>query len=274
VGGLRVAYAGHDFFFSCLQQVQKHKDVELVWCLTEAPDGLQPAESVRGLAEKAGARVHTGRPTKEMLEEFNGSDIDLLVCAAYMYKVPVNEMTVKWAVNVHPTLLPQGKGPNPLPYLVTDFPQLSGVSIHEMTEEMDSGPLLLQTPIPLDEGDGLDEFYLKLLAASARLLKEFLTDVKGYFARKTVSGEGSYWPEKTDEQRTVVAAVATASEVRAFHSEFGMFGFLLRLADGTTREVKNLKVSTCEHDYRPGTVVGELSSGTVVAVSDGLLRFF
>jgi methionyl-tRNA formyltransferase len=272
MGKIRVAYAGHDFFFSCLHELMKHEDVDLVWCLTEGPGG-HPASNVRELAVKAGARVHTGRPTPEMLASFNNSGIDLLVCAAYMHKIPVSRMVLKWAVNVHPALLPQGKGPNPLPYLVSQYRTVSGVSIHQMTEELDSGPLLLQAPISLSDDDGLDELYLKILATAAKLLREFLADIEGHYARKVESGEGSYWPEKTDQDRTVLTAKATTSEVRTMHRNFGMFGFLLQLADGTLREARYVKVSTCEHEYPPGSIVAELSSGTIVAIRDGLLRF-
>ena len=67
-----------------------------------------------------------------MVETLNELNLDGLICAAYMYRLPVSELNSRWAVNIHPTLLPEGRGGNPLPYLVDGHGDACGISIHEM----------------------------------------------------------------------------------------------------------------------------------------------
>jgi len=219
---------------------------EVVACLTEPPGGVQ-AQVVRNLAEEVQAQIFTGRPNDSMSKALNDLNLDLLVCAAYMYRLPISDLNVNWAVNIHPTMLPQGRGENPLPYLVECHRELCGISIHEMTMELDKGPILLQERVQLSEHDTLDVCYLKLFAKAPQVLRTFISDIQKYFSTKRVGGEGSYWPEKADEARTVDASTARVDD-------------FLRVSG-----------AECSHLYKPGEVVAQARLGNVIAVMDGLV---
>lgn len=51
---------------------------------------------------------------------------------------------VKFAVNIHPALLPEYAGLNPWDAIARDNPSRIGVTIHKMTDEIDGGPILMQ----------------------------------------------------------------------------------------------------------------------------------
>jgi methionyl-tRNA formyltransferase len=267
---LRVAYAGHDFFSSCLLELVQNPSTAVVLCMTEGPGGV-PAENVTRMAQTCGADIVTGRPDDKMIDLFNDAQVDLLVCAAYMYKIPVSSLSLKWAVNIHPTLLPEGRGPNPLPYLVDRRPDLAGISIHQMTMELDRGPILLQEEVVLDQGDGHDELYLKLFARAPIVLRKLLVDIDKLYSAKWSGGEGSYWREAPDAERILVAGEATVAEVKSLHARFGMFGILLELSDGSRLAARKVTASRCAHLYPPGTALFDLRVGLVVAVTDGLV---
>ncbi|MEV4691249.1 formyltransferase family protein [Micromonospora echinospora] len=268
---LRVAYAGHDFFSSCLELLAQHADVDLVLVLTDEPGG-QPTDNVRAIAAAQQTPVRTGRWSTALTDEFNDISIDLLVCAAYMYRIPIEELNVRYAVNVHPTLLPEGRGPNPLAYLTFDYPQLNGVSIHEMTPELDQGPILVQEPFDRDPGDGFDEIFLKLWAYAPRALRRLLDDVDHYFANKQNQAGGSYWPEPPQAERTLDAATATVADALHLHARFGQLGFFLHTDDEHPTQVRATAASRCQHQYPPGHVTARLSRGWIVALTDGLLQ--
>lgn len=266
---LRVAYAGHDFFSSCLATLISRPDVEIAVCLTEGPEG-QPARNVLRLTAETDAKVFTGRPAAEVVDEVNAAGVDLFVCAAYMYRVPVADLRIPYLVNVHPTLLPDGRGPNPLPYLATEFTQFSGVTIHEMTAELDSGPLLVQAPIEQSPNEGLDALYLKLFALAPRLLNRLLDDLDGHFAAKRELQGGSYWPHMPGD--VLRGSEHTTDDVLRLHHRFGMYGFTVLLDGREEFRATLLTVTRCDHDFPAGTVIAELQVGTVVAVRDGLVR--
>lgn len=268
---MRVIYAGHDFLSSCLELLAQRADLDLVAILTDGPAG-QPTDNVRAIAAAQRAPVWAGRWSPERVEAFNALDVDLLVCAAYMYRIPVEKLHVTYAVNVHPTLLPYGRGPNPLAYLTFEHPDVNGITLHEMTPELDRGPILLQEPFDRDENDGFDEIFLKLWAYAPRALQHLLVDIDYYFRRKRRQGAGSYWPEPEEQERTLHATTATVTDALRLHARFGQLGFLLRPADEQPIEVRALSVAKCRHQYAPGQVAAKLSRGWIVALSDGLLQ--
>ncbi|MFD6163274.1 methionyl-tRNA formyltransferase [Nocardia sp. NPDC060256] len=265
---MRVVYAGHDFFSSCLDMLVQDPRVDVVLCLTSEPTG--PVGNVTRIAHRHGIPVVFGRPTDRIIHQVNDIGADLLVVAAYLYRVPIERMSVPYAVNVHPSLLPAGRGPNPLPYLINDAPDTRGVTVHELTAEFDSGPILLQERISLEPDEGLDELYLKQFAAAPRLVSAFLADMDRARREQRAQGAGSYWPEHSDADRTVLAAKATAADVRQAHRMFGLIGIIVELTDGRTVHTTHVSAVACAHEYVPGTAVATLRTGIVVALADGL----
>jgi methionyl-tRNA formyltransferase len=265
---LRIAYAGHDFFSSCMASLVQRPDTDVVVCLTEGPAG-QPARNMLRLADEAGAKVFTGRPTEAALRETNAAGVDLFVCAAYMYRIPAARLDVPYAINIHPALLPDGRGPNPLPYLVTDHARSAGVTIHELTAELDAGPILVQAPLELMAGDGLDEIYLKLFALAPRLFGQLLDDLEGHFASKRPVSGGSYWPQKTGD--VLIGSQHTTDDALDLHRAFGMYGFSVVLEGHQEFRALLFSATRCDHDFAAGSVVAELRIGTVVALRDGLV---
>jgi methionyl-tRNA formyltransferase len=267
---LRVGYIGYDFFSSCLAALIVHSNTEVVLCLTgEADDNVT---NIVRLASSCGAALLIGRPSEPVIARMNEAKLDLLVCAGYRYRLPLARLSAGRAINVHPTLLPNGRGPSPLPYLVDGQAKFSGLSIHQMSPEFDRGPVLLQEPIEVAANDGFDDLAVKMFAVAPILLTKLLADVDGHFDRSREQGTGSYWPAHTREERTVVASRARIVDVEAANRKFGATGIVLALDDGYELEAWRLTASHCKHAYRPGTVAARLTIGTVIAVLDGLVR--
>jgi methionyl-tRNA formyltransferase len=270
VARLRVAYAGHDFFASCLKALLERADIDIVLCLTSPPGDR--IGNVLELAYQSHIPVLFGRPGKEIISIFNRSRVDLLISAAYSYRIPVDRFSVSRTINVHPTLLPYGRGPAPLSYLIDAHRDLCGISLHEMTCGFDQGPVLLQEAIPLASSDGYDELVLKLYAAAPRLLNKCLDNLDEYFSKKIDQGLGSYWEVLGNEQRVLVAAEARAVDALYFKRKFGSTGIIVQLADGTSVKTGHLVASECEHSYSVGSVVARMRAGWIIALTDGLMR--
>ena len=266
---LRIAYAGHDFFAPCLKTILDSRAVEVVLCLTHRADDNN--RYIRYLAGAGNIPIIEGRLTDSSIAMLNSSRIDLLISAAYYYKIPVDSLNVQYAVNIHPSFLPFGRGPNPLPYYVDEYPGYCGVSIHELTSVLDGGPLLIREKIDARDGESVDELYLRIAATAANLLNTLINNVQALFIQKKPQREGSYWPNHTTEQRTVDATRARVGEVLRIHRKFGMFGIFLRLQDGSVIEGTQLTANECSHDFSPGTAVGGIKDAYIVALRGGLL---
>lgn len=109
---------------------------------------------------------------EELLKSKSPEGWDLFIVAAYGKIIPANifNMPRGKTLNVHPSLLPLFRGPAPLEYSILENHQHTGVTIIEIDEAMDHGPIIAQkkitvTPWPMD--------YLrleKLLATEGGLL--------------------------------------------------------------------------------------------------------
>ena len=140
---------------------QLHKEtVEVV-----AVGSDQPA--ARALERAVAARVATetfpldGYPDREardlaIAEWLARRDVDLVVLAGYMQLLSP-EFVRRFAdriVNVHPALLPSFPGLDAIGQALEHGVKVTGVTVHFVDEGVDTGPIVLQQPVPVpDDGD-------------------------------------------------------------------------------------------------------------------------
>ena len=96
---------------------------------------------------------------EEVLKLIIEYDIKLLVLAGYMRLLSqnfVNSLPSKFIVNVHPSLLPKYKGMNAIKQAIDDCAENTGVTIHYVDEGMDSGSIIKQNSIKINENDTVE----------------------------------------------------------------------------------------------------------------------
>ena len=74
------------------------------------------------------------------------------------------------AINLHPSLLPLFKGARAIERSFESGMKVGGVTVHRVTEELDSGEILAQRCVPIEEGESLAHFEAKIHAAEYELL--------------------------------------------------------------------------------------------------------
>ena len=87
-------------------------------------------------------------------------------------------------INVHPSLLPAHGGPGMMgievhrSVLHAGDPE-TGVTIHDVTAELDAGPILAQARVPVEPGDDAETLAARVLAEEHRLLVATLRGLAG-----------------------------------------------------------------------------------------------
>ncbi len=78
-------------------------------------------------------------------------DVQLIVLAGYMQLLsePFVKRFANRIVNVHPALLPSFPGLDAIGQALDHGVQITGVTVHFVDEGVDSGPIVLQRPIPV-----------------------------------------------------------------------------------------------------------------------------
>lgn len=75
-------------------------------------------------------------------------------------------------VNVHPALLPAFPGRTPVEDALAHGVKVTGVTVHLVDEELDSGPILLQECVAVQPGDTAETLHARIRAVEHRLLPE------------------------------------------------------------------------------------------------------
>ena len=109
---------------------------------------------------------------KEVLKLIIKYDVKLLVLAGYMKLLSknfVNSLPSRFIVNIHPSLLPKYKGMNAIKQAIEDRAKYTGVTIHHVNEEMDSGYIIKQERIKINENDTTESLKDRLQEIEHRL---------------------------------------------------------------------------------------------------------
>jgi phosphoribosylglycinamide formyltransferase-1 len=97
-----------------------------------------------------------------LLLEYN---IDIICLAGFM-KVLSADFVSKWKdkiLNIHPSLLPKYKGLNPHQKALDAGDAKSGCTVHIVTEEVDSGQIIMQSLVEIKEDDTVELLQQRIL---------------------------------------------------------------------------------------------------------------
>jgi methionyl-tRNA formyltransferase len=98
-------------------------------------------------------------------------------------------------LNMHPSLLPRHRGPEPLFWTFRDGETRTGVTIHRMTDMLDAGDIVAQAPLALPDGISGARAEAHSAALGGRLLGDALRDLAaGVFQPCPQPPGGSYEP--------------------------------------------------------------------------------
>src|SRR3954451_3850622 len=83
----------------------------------------------------------------------------------------------KRIVNIHPSLLPAFPGLNAIEKAFSYPVKVSGVTVHFVDEGIDTGPIIAQQAVTIDEVDTLESFERKIHLAEHRLYPEVIKNL-------------------------------------------------------------------------------------------------
>jgi len=103
-----------------------------------------------------------------------GREADLVVLAGYMQLLS-SEFVARFrnrVINVHPALLPAFPGIDAVQQAIDHGSKITGVTVHFVDEGVDSGPIILQRPVPVAPNRDWDETEKAIHATEHALLPE------------------------------------------------------------------------------------------------------
>jgi methionyl-tRNA formyltransferase len=155
---MRIIFMGSpDFAVPTLNAlVEAGHDVVAAYCQPPRPAGRGKADrktAVHERAEQLGIDVRHPKSLRNEEEQarFRELGADLAVVAAYGLILPkaILEAPKRGCVNVHASLLPRWRGAAPIQRAILAGDEISGVTIMQMDDGLDTGPMLLKRELSL-----------------------------------------------------------------------------------------------------------------------------
>jgi methionyl-tRNA formyltransferase len=199
---------------------------------------------------------------------------DLVVVVAYgkILPGPILDLPPQGCVNVHASLLPRHRGAAPITWAILAGDAQTGITIMQMNEEMDAGPVLLQRAVPIAPDETGGSLTARLATLGAAALDEALDALQaGTLRPASQPAAGVTFAPRIEREHCRIdwtrPAVELERQVRALAPAPAAF---------TTVGDKLLKVHRAAlrptaAPAAPGTVVGS-HDGIDVATGAGTLR--
>lgn len=245
---LRIVYCGADFYANCLELLLARQDVQIIKIFVGASESSNQSKEVVKLATEHDM-PYTFDPISEhdITSLFSEQGCDYILSAAYPTLIPNGSYR---GINIHPTLLPVGRGAWPFPKLILDDSKESGVTLHKLTDRFDAGDIVLQKRFLLDENETLDSLIEKCKTLGPELICEWLDHSETLWDAAQPQGKGEYWKRLPSEAWTINFD-KTPKEIDRTIRAFGSYGVIIK-----HRKRKWISTETvCRketHAYEPG----------------------
>ena len=202
---------------------------------------------------------------------------DLIVVTAYGKILPESLLNYPkyGCVNVHGSLLPEYRGAAPMQRAILEGKKETGITTMLMDAGLDTGKMLLQARVPIEENDNFETIHDKMGEAGAPLLVETIEKIVA----------GTITPVEQDGAKATYAAkiekedckIDFSKSSRGVHDQIRALSpvplAFTRLPDGKLLKVAASALTTEKFDsVSAGTVVSISGGAITVACGEGAIR--
>lgn len=152
-------------------------------------------------------------------------NVDLIIVGTWREKLKKDTFNLPKiaTVNVHPSLLPKYRGPNPYMQTILHGEKFSGVTLHLVDENYDRGAILSQQKVEILPNDTSKELRERSVRVARELVADFITDLNDKMITPIAQSEkyATYFPNISGNERMLDFTFQTAEDisrtVRALH---------------------------------------------------------
>ncbi len=202
---------------------------------------------------------------------------EAMVVASYGRILPPALLTLAplGCLNVHPSLLPRHRGPSPIAEAILMGETVTGVTIMQLDEGTDTGPVLAQQEVEIGPDDTAGDLTARLFALGgalmARTLREWADGSIEPVAQDETQATYSRKLEKADGELDFTRSAAHLhNQVRAMDPWPGAY---TTFKGATLKVLRTSALPAPAEAAPPGTVVALDGAPAAVVTGDGVLAF-
>lgn len=280
--GLRVIFMGTpDFAVPALDRIiRAGHDVVAVYSQPPRPKGRgqQTQKSPVHLRADADAiPVFTPRSLKKDAEAravFAAHKADVAVVAAYGLILPKDVLDAPrhGCLNIHASLLPRWRGASPIQHAVLSGDEMSGVTIMQMEEGLDTGPMILKRTVALTPATTAQGLHDELSALGGLMILDALDSLA---AGQALQGEAqndalSTYAPMLSKDSGRVDWTRPAVEIDRMRRAFTPWPGLWTMAGEKRVKIMEAEIADEAFSAPPGTLIDR--SGHIACGGDTALR--
>jgi methionyl-tRNA formyltransferase len=274
---MRIVFFGTPVFAVASLQALLHDRFTVAGVVTQPdkPQGRSRSELIPPPVKVAAiaAGIPVLQPVRPMGDVFAASlrrlvpDLGVVVAYGHILRPDVLSVPPRGMINVHASLLPRHRGAAPIQHAILAGDRETGISIMQMEEGLDSGPVLHQVATPIGPEETAGQLAGRLAEIGAVALLEAISLSSGGLARPTQQDHtlATYAAKLDREQAHLVwqkDSAALVRQIRAFDPAPGAWSEL----DGNTLKLFGALVAPGSGE--PGTVL-ETGGRMVIAAGSG-----
>lgn len=153
------------------------------------------------------------------------NNIDVLLVGTWKEKITTQTYNIPTVgtINIHPSLLPKYRGPNPYLQTILNGEKYSGVTLHLVDKEYDTGAILLQEKVEILPTDTSKELRERSVVIARKLVTKLFCDLNNQIITpiKQIDSKSSYYKNISGMEKMLDFSTQTAEEisrtVRALH---------------------------------------------------------
>lgn len=197
---MRIVFMGTpDFAVPCLDNLIKKHQVVGVFTQPDKPVGrkqILTPPPVKVLAENNSIPVFQPERIKnsntlEIIKELN-PDVIIVVAYGKILQTEILNAARYGCVNVHASLLPKYRGAAPIQWAILNGDKITGVSIMQMDEGIDTGDIILVRETEINPDETSEELFDRLSVMGADALIDALELIENNKANATPQPKGDF----------------------------------------------------------------------------------
>lgn len=222
---IKIIFVGTpEFAIPSLQSLLRNTDFKVLAVVTQPdmPVGrkqILTPPPVKILAEASKIPVFQPQRISQIVDQLRALQPDVIVVAAYAQIIPENILSLPkyGCINVHGSLLPRHRGASVIQAAILQGDKESGVTIMLMDKTLDTGPILSQTKMSLDENSTAEWLYDELAKLGGKILTQTLKKyISGEIKPKTQDDSKSNYVGLLKKQDGLIDWNKSAEEIERF----------------------------------------------------------
>ena len=213
----------------------------------------------------------------EAVEELKKYEADVYVVAAFCQILSKEILALPrfGCVNIHASLLPKYRGAAPINQCIIDGEQETGVTIMQMDAGIDTGDILTQKKVIIEDKETAETLFDKLSQAGAALIVETLPMIeRGEITPVKQDESLAGYVKMMDKSRGKIDWASDAVSIERLVRGLNPWPSAYTSCQGKTVKIWRSDVVVAEAAQQPGTIVSVGKDFFDVACGSGNLRIY